>query len=132
MIDLPALVTRSYGTSGCVELTDEVIEQLADQAEQGYPMERLPRRREERFNQVAGDLIRRVMPEIPEEYREGFEYMMVGGEYAMAVDDLVAVVADHRIQLSPADAETLRALGAGQHGEAPPTSLLAGTILPVS
>lgn len=36
----------SFGTSGGVELTDEVVEQLADEAEQGYePDQFKPRRR---------------------------------------------------------------------------------------
>lgn len=74
------------------------------------------------INQAADALIRRVMPQIPEEYREGFELTMAGGEYAMAIDDLAALVSDHRIELSSVDAAALRALTASQDGQAPPTS----------
>src|SRR2546423_1878528 len=35
---------RSHGTSGGIELTDEVVEQLADEAEQGYDLSQLGER----------------------------------------------------------------------------------------
>lgn len=62
------------------------------------------------FNHLAHSLIEKLMPEIPVEFRAGFEGEMIGGEYAMAIDDLVAVVEDRHIELSSVDADTLRDL----------------------
>lgn len=37
-------MTESYETSGGIELTDEVVERLADEADAGYDIERLQSR----------------------------------------------------------------------------------------
>lgn len=69
---------------------------------------------ETEFNRAADYLIRRLMPKIPEEYREGFDCAMTGGEYAMAVNDLVTVIEDHHIELLPVEARTIRFLTKGK------------------
>lgn len=38
--------SKTHGTSGGVELTDEVVGRLADEAEQGYPTDHLRARKE--------------------------------------------------------------------------------------
>jgi len=53
------------------------------------------------------------MPKIPTEYQAGFEYMMAGGEYAMAVNDLLTVIEDHHIELSPVESRTIHVLTKG-------------------
>lgn len=44
MIDLPSLVSRSHGTSGGVELADEVVDRLGEEAEEGYDPEQFTTR----------------------------------------------------------------------------------------
>lgn len=68
---------------------------------------------EAEFNRAADYLIRRLMPKIPTEYQAGFEYMMAGGEYAMAVNDLLTVIEDHHIELSPVESRTIHVLTKG-------------------
>jgi hypothetical protein len=68
---------------------------------------------ETEFNRTADYLIRRLMPKIPVEYQAGFEYMMTGGEYAMAIDDLLTVIADQHIELSPVESRTIHVLTKG-------------------
>lgn len=68
---------------------------------------------EAEFNQTADYLIRRLMPKIPIEYQSGFEFMLIGGEYAMAVNDLLTVIADYDIELLPVESRTLCILTKG-------------------
>lgn len=57
-VSLNEAIAAGYGTSGGVELTDEVIERLADEAEQGYPIERMrPRREGHSTSLLAGRII---------------------------------------------------------------------------
>jgi hypothetical protein len=62
------------------------------------------------FNYLARLLIEKLMPKIPSEYRAGFEGMMIGGEYAMAIEDLVVLAEDHDIELTSAETDKLRDL----------------------
>ena len=62
------------------------------------------------FNRLIDAFIRHLLPLIPDEYRDGFEYAMTGGEYSLAIADLAAVVEEQNVELTPQDAYTLRTL----------------------
>lgn len=105
---------HSYGTSGGIELTDEVIERLAEEAEQGYPIEQLPER-----------------PLDPGAYDWRGTSGLCGAENLCHVgDDEIEVVCDE--ETGHPDDHIDNERGFSWSREAPPTSLLAGSILPVS
>lgn len=60
------------------------------------------------------DLIERIvelfLPRVPPRYVDGFESMMDAGEYALAVDDLVATLVVENVPVTPAERDDLRRL----------------------
>ena len=52
---------KSYGTIRGVEITDTVIEQMADEAEAGYDVETLKRRGPRNLNETAKSMVDQVV-----------------------------------------------------------------------
>lgn len=95
----------------CQSCTDPTREEdLAIDPVDGKRWDLCARCGEEQFNRLTNAFIRHLMPQIPKRYRSGFETMIAGGEYAMAINDIVDLMEDHQIELSLMDTQTLRAL----------------------
>lgn len=62
------------------------------------------------FNELVESLVQRLLPRIPEEYQSGFEDLLVGGEYSLAVEDLVYLLADEEIPIDIDEYQVLRQL----------------------
>ncbi|MGH8877446.1 MAG: hypothetical protein ACRD0P_08915 [Stackebrandtia sp.] len=55
-------------------------------------------------------LVEALLPRIPDELVPNFESMLIGGEFPMAVSELVATLVKRAIPISPAERDELRGL----------------------
>lgn len=59
------------------------------------------------FHELAAQTIERFKPRVPAQFAEGLGYPIEGGEYGMAVEDLISIVVDGRTPVAPDERETL-------------------------
>lgn len=62
------------------------------------------------YSEQVEQVIEAFMPRVPERLVKGFNSMMLGGEYSMAVDDLMATLVKRQIAVTPVERDTLRNL----------------------
>jgi hypothetical protein len=62
------------------------------------------------FNELTEQLVRALLPRIPDDYRPSFEYMIKGGEFVMALNDIVFLLVEEKVPVQPSELEVLQTL----------------------
>ncbi len=65
---------------------------------------------QQEFHELAHRMVVGFLPRIPDRYVEGFEAELDGGEYALAVENLVLTLVNDRVPVTTAEREDLHRL----------------------
>ena len=62
------------------------------------------------FHELAQAIVTRFLDRVPARYVDGFEAALDGGEYSMAVEDLVLTLVNDKVPVTPVEREDLHRL----------------------
>lgn len=73
---------------------------------------------EKEWDDLAEQIVNRLKPRLDPKWVPGIESEMAGGEYAMAVEDLIAILVDDQVEVTEQDKRDLELLAPGTDASA--------------
>jgi hypothetical protein len=70
----------------------------------------MPTMQQWEFHELARATVERLLARVPAQYRAGFEAELDGGEYVLAVEELVLTLIRDQVPVAPAELDDLRRL----------------------
>lgn len=62
------------------------------------------------FSDLTYATVNNFLDRVPAKYRKGFEYLLIGGEERLAVNDLAATLVQDQVPVTPAERDDVRRL----------------------